>query len=294
MVDEFPIESFEYEKKGNKDELKWDISPLRKLELQERANTTPSFNKVFNPKYNKTEATKQEFKERTKGEKNIITELTGETGSGKSICAITLALKFMKKKLEVDDILFRTEDILQRSKEIGQNHTLIRDEQTTGSGMGSKREEEEQQNLEDTTRKIGLNMIFCSPTTRKHTTAHLNLEIICICKKKRLTKVAIIGMNGHYLGYFIIKVIEENNPLWIEYNKRKDIFIKDVLGRSMQRLSLDERSEEVKKNKLYKFAKSREQRKIIAMKLYPTLTTQEIVSIVDNITLMDAYSNRNK
>jgi len=294
MVDPFPVEPFEYAKKGNKDDLKWDISPMMMLKFRQRVELNPSFSKVFNIKYNLTKAMKREFHHRTKGERNIITELTGYTGSGKSICAVTIALKWMKKKIVADDILFSTEEILRRSQEIGQNHTLIRDEQTRGSGMGSRREEEEQENLEDTTRKFGLNIIYCSPTTRDHTTAHYNLEIICINKAKRLTKVAIIGFNGQYLGYFVIKVIEEDHKLWIAYEKNKDEFIKSVLGRSMQRLSIDDRSKELKKHPQYKFAKTMEQKKIIAMKLYPTLTTQEISSIVGNIGLMDAYSHRNK
>ena len=202
----------------------------------------------------------------------------------------------MGKKLVVEDILFSTEEILQRSKVIGMNHTLIRDEQTLGSGMGSDREKQEQENLEDTTRKFGLNIIFCSPNTRDHTTAHYNLEIICINKKERLTKIAIIGYNGLYMGYFVLKVIDDDDPIWIEYEKRKDKFIEAVLGRRMERLSLDVRSIALQKHKQFKHAKTNELKRIVAMKMFPNLTLLEVSSIVGNLKLLNAskYDYRNK
>lgn len=207
--------------------------------------------------------------------------------SGKSCVALTLAVDWMNKPIIVDDICFTTDELLKRAMTIGRNHTLIQDEQINQLGAGSQREQYERQTLEDTTRKFGLNILFCSPTTRDHTTAHYNLEIICINKKKRLTKIAIIGSGSNYMGYFVIKVLPESNKLWKAYNSKKDAFIKDILSRSTQRLSLDDMSEAVKKHRMFPFARTSSEMKIIAMKVFPTLTIQEIGMIVDNIRMLD-------
>ena len=287
-ITDWEIFPFEHKKKDSKvDGLRWDLSPMMLEKYRQKAQSNPSFYRVFDSAYNLTQAFKSEIKYRTTGERNIIIEVTGMTGSGKSLVAITIALEWMAKPIDADDICFTTDELLKRAMEIGKNHSLIQDEQINQLGAGSQRENFERQTLEDTTRKFGLNILFCSPTTREHTTAHYNTEVICINKKKRISKVAIIGSGGQYMGYFVIKVLPEKHKLWKAYNKKKDLFIKDILSRSTQRLSLDNMSDAVKKNKMYVYAKTREEMKIVATKTFPTLTIQEISMIVDNIRMMD-------
>lgn len=282
------IESFEYDDyKKVKGSIRWDISDMMKLRFKQKANLNPSFYRVFNPAYNMTRPFKKEIRYRTTGERNITIEITGYTGSGKSLVGMTMAVEWMNKPMTIKDICFTTDALLSRAMEIGKNHTLIQDEQINQLGAGSVREEYERQTLEDTTRKFGLNIIFCSPVTKDHTTAHYNLEIICMNKKKRLTKVAIIGTKGNYLGYFVINVLPESNRLWKQYNKEKDKFIKGILSRSTKRLSLDDMSNSLTKHKLWKYAGTRELKKIIALKLFPTMTINELSMIVDNQKLME-------
>lgn len=207
--------------------------------------------------------------------------------SGKSIVSMSIAVKWMSKVLVVDDICFTTEAILQRAKVIGKNHVLIRDEQTQGFGVGSDREEEERKSLEATTRKFGLNIIFCSPDSRDHSSAHYNLEIICINRQKRLTKVAIKGDDGNYIGYFVIEVLPESNKLWKAYNKRKDVFIKSVLARSTHRLSIGDMSVALKKHGDFRFAFTNEEKKIVATELFPNLTIMEISMVVSNLKILE-------
>lgn len=284
MIDE--IFSFEYDRTDHKGD-KWDVSEMMKLRFRQKALINPSFFRVFNEHFNMTKPIRKEFHYRSTGERNITAEITGATGIGKSLVSITIAVDWMNKVLVVEDIVFTTEAILTRAMEIGKNHTLIRDEQTEGFGIGSNREEEERKTLEATTRKFGLNIIFNSPDTKDHSTAHYNLEVICINRKKRMTKVAIIGYQGQYLGYFSIKVLPDNNKLWIAYNKRKDEFIKSVIGRSTARLSLDDMSKALHDHKHYRYTTTKEEKKILCMKLYPTLTIGELSMIVDNLKLMD-------
>lgn len=283
----YEIFDFEYSKFGKKTGLKWDISAMKREALRQTAAAKPSFFRVFNPAHN---LSKQFFKEvafRTTGERNLILEVTGPTGSGKSKVAITLALEKMKKSLTVDDIAFTTDQLLQQSMKVGKSHVLIKDEQIDQVGVGSQREGYEQRTLEDTTRKFGLSMIFCSPVTKVHSTAHYNLEVVCINKRKRLTKVAIIGSGGFYMGYFIIKVVSDRHPVWRSYSKKKDEFIDSVLSRSTKRLSLDDLSLSLKKHKFFSAARTREEQKIVCMKMYPTLTVQEIAMIVDNLRMLE-------
>lgn len=287
-MDNVLIESFEYEKKGNKDQIRWDIDKFQKSLFEQRLELNPSFANCFDETKNQTQEVKDNIKYYTTGERNRIIELIGMTGSGKSLSAITIAIDFMNKPLTVEDIHFTTDSLLLRSRQIGKSHVLILDEQTKNYGMGSDREKEEQKNLEDTTRKFGLNIIFCSPTTREHSTAHIQMELICINKKKRLTKIGIIGVKGRYTGYIIIKVIDNDNPIWVEYEKKKDIFIKTVLERNAERMDTDKMSLSLENHKLWKYCKTKEQKKVVAMKMYPNITIQEIIYLVENHALLKA------
>ncbi len=287
MTEDYEILSFEYDVKGKHEKgLRWDISEMMSLKFQQKTMYDPSFYNVFNSKKNMTRAIKKDIRYRSTGERNVIIEITGKTGSGKSLVSITIASSWMNKILVVDDICFTTESILERSGVIGKNHVLIRDEQTQGFGVGSDREEEERKSLEATTRKFGLNLIFCSPDSRDHSTAHYNLEIICINKKKRMTKVAIKGDDGRYIGYFVIEVLPEKDKLWKAYNKRKDLFIKSILARNTQRLSIRDMSESLKKHQDFKFAYTNEEKKIVATELFPNLTIQEINMVVSNLKIL--------
>jgi len=285
--DNFEVFAFEFEKSKVYEGLRWDITAMQKEKFREKAMRNATFLRVFNPKCNLTLPMKDEFRYRTHGERNIIVEITGATGLGKSLVAVTIAVDYMSKPIVIDDIAFTTDELLNRSMQIGKNHTLIQDEQINQLGVGSQREDYERQSLEDTTRKFGLNIIFCSPTTRNHSTAHYQLEIICRNDKRRLTKVAILTGDGNYLGYFIIKVLKEDNPLWVAYSKRKDEFIKTIIGRNTKRLSLDEMSLSLKEHKQFPFAKTREQKKVVASKLFPTLTMQEITMLVENLQMLE-------
>ena len=285
MIDD--IESFEYKKIKKSDGLSWDITPLMIEKFKQKMKVNPSFINVFMPDRNLTKPFKYEVKFRTTGERNIIMEIIGQTGSGKSIVAITISLNIMNKPIIADDIAFTTDELLKRSMAIGKNHTLIQDEQINQLGIGSQRESFEQQTLEDTTRKFGLNIIFYSPTSRNHSTAHYQLEVICINKKKRITKLGLMSDGQQYLGYIILKVVPESNKLWKEYNKRKDEFIKTILNRQTKRLSVDEMSLELKKHKQYKYCKKKGDYVVVASKMFPTLTTQELSMIVDNLILLN-------
>jgi len=279
------ILSFEFKSKGNTKGLTWNISEMMIAKFKQKASVNPSFLRVFNPSNNMTKSFKKEVKFRTMGERNLILEIMGVTGSGKSLLAVTLGVNWMSKKLLVEDICFTNDLLLKRAPLVDKSHLLIQDEQIYAVGVGSQREQYERQTLEDTTRKFGLSMIFCSPTIQGHTTAHYGLEIICINKKERLTKVAILNGNL-YLGYFVIKVLPESNKLWKEYNKAKDEFITSVLGRSNQRLSIDDMSESLLKHPLYKHCKTSSDLSIICLKMYPTLTNQENNLIVNNLKML--------
>jgi len=287
MVENFDIFSFEYDQKSRKKSLRWDVSEMMRTRFHQECQRNTSFYKVFNPQFNLTKPFFKEVKFRTSGERNLIIEVTGATGSGKSIVSLSMALNVMGKPVVVDDICFTTDDLLKRAMEIGQSHALIQDEQINQLGVGSQREQYERQTLEDTTRKFGLSILFCSPTTREHTTAHYNLKIICRNNRKRLTKVAILAENGSYMGYFVIKVLGSKNKLWVAYEEKKDAFIKEILSRSTKRLSIDDMSEALSKNKLFVYAKTRQEMKIVCTKMFPTLTGEEISMVVDNLRMLE-------
>lgn len=287
-MDDFEIYDFEFDKKSKVKVLRWDVSTMMREKFRQKAQHNSSFLRVFNPSFNLTKPFFKEVKWRTSGERNLIMEVTGVTGSGKSNISLALGLNVMGKPMVVDDIAFTTDDLLKRAMDVGKSHVLLQDEQINQLGAGSQRESYERQTLEDTTRKFGLSIIFCSPTTKQHSTAHYNLEVICRNSKKRISKVAILSDDGNYLGYFVIKVLPEKHKLWKAYNNKKDEFIKGILNRSTQRLSIDDMSKALYKHKMFKYAKTKEQRKVVCVKVFPTLATQEINMVVENLSLLEA------
>jgi len=89
------------------------------------------------------------------------------------------------------------------------------------------------------------------------------------------------------MGYFVIKVIGAKNKLWVAYEKKKDCFIKEILSRSTKRLSIDDMSMALSKNKLFAYAKTRQEMKIVGTKMFPTLTGEEISMVVDNLRMLE-------
>jgi hypothetical protein len=140
----------------------------------------------------------------------------------------------------LQNICFTFEEILKRCKTLPKNSTLVADESVLQTGLGMMREKFDIMNIEYTSRKYGLNIMWVYPEANiKHATAHFELETIGICKEKQLTKLALKKGN-YYFGYAVIDVTEAGDKMWQDYNEIKDKFIEDILQRKIKRMNYEE------------------------------------------------------
>lgn len=257
---------------------KWVRTEYDKLLWTKRIEVIPSFGHVFDPTKNITKMVMQKYDLRINGAilDHAITSIKGETGSGKSMCSISLNLMLFGDTFTSEYIKFTNNDILELCKEIKQKRGAIQDEQPESVGMGSYREATEMKNLEEITRKYQLSLTFNAPTERIHETAHFNLEIIEKSTISRVLHVAVFDRKiEQYMGFIIIPVLPDKHPLIVEYIKKKDLFIQSTLKRSNTRLDVKTMFKQLSEHPDIGKAKNKNHINVIVKGLFPTLTTQE-------------------
>lgn len=262
----------------------------------EKAKENDSFRDMILYKKNVTKLFKKDIRSRvnSKNPNHVIIQITGDTGSGKSLTGIiAIALDMIDKHMTIESICFLAEHVLERCKSLKENTVIILDEQTLGVGVGSVREALELRNLEEITRKNKLSFIFISPTPRSHLTAHYNLEVFFKDEEKKENWLAI-NQDGTYLGYIKLKVNPEH-PMWIEYDKDdgiKNKFIEKYLERKVGRLDYEKMSKTMKDDKRIKvllerngFIKMDEMIYIIG-RHYPSITQTERKELLSELKIM--------
>jgi len=286
--------------------FKWDretkeknlcnINRIRKIQFDSWITIDPNYRRFFAPQYNLTIPFINDLKFRSKGENHFIIEVMGETGSGKSAGIFVIFLKVMGyENFTPNYISFERKTLIEKiKKDFNRNDGHVLDEQTVGVGIGSDREMLEQQNLEEITRKAGLNIGFCSPTERTHGTAHYRLLYIKkdVTPDKRISFFGLLRNMGNMkyvpIGYVGIRIPPEkiNNKLtqwgefWNEYNKRKDKFIEKMLKqRELQRLDYKRMATKIIEHSHFKKGLTFPAYHFIATELYPTKTVQETRNI---------------
>ncbi len=232
----------------------------------------------------------QDLKFRSKGENHFIIECLGQTGSGKSIAMLILGLVLNtetgKDLFNLDNLSFEKSEMIKKIKDNFKKDSIyILDEQTVGVGLGSEREEQEQQNLEEITRKAGLSLIFNSPTPRKHGTAHYRLEFIKRDDNERYSFFGVLLNTGGYnyipVGFVKFKIAKENQnnfkELWKDYNKRKDIFIERIMQqKELQRLDYKDMARMITEHEDYFQGMKKGELCFLAQQLFGTKTTSEV------------------
>lgn len=225
---------------------------------------------------------------------HIIIQLTGETGSGKSITGIDGIAPLIDPNLTINAMCFTPEQVMERCKELRENTVVIMDEQILSVGVGSVREALELRNLEEITRKNKLSFIFISPTPRQHLTAHYNLELFK-SDRKTMTNWLAINDNDRYIGYVKIKV-NPAHKLWMDYDKPdgvKNQFIERYLERKVARLDYEKMSKGIITDKRVKillerngFIKMDEMIYVIG-RHYPSITQTERKELLSELKIMN-------
>ncbi len=287
---------FNWDKESESQNL-CNINRIRKIQFESWILLDANYKRFFNPKYNLTLPFLKDLEFRSKGENHFIIEVLGETGSGKSAGAFVIFLKVLGyERFTIEHISFERRVLIDKvKKDFNKNDGHVLDEQTVGVGVGSDRELLEQQNLEEITRKAGLNIGFCSPTERTHGTAHYKLLYIKkdISKDKRITFFGILRNMGNMkylpIGYVGIRIPPEKEKekltkwgeFWKEYNKRKDQFIIKMLKQEeLQRLDHKEMAQKILQHSHFRKGQKNVYYHYLASELYPTKTSQEIKNIV--------------
>lgn len=204
---------------------KFECNKMQKVKFQEYIKSDQSFQNVFT--VDLTEYFKEESDRRILNKENhAVYGLTGETGSGKSISILSLIL-YYNPDFKVENIFWENQDILDNLNKCSSGDWVMRDETLKQFGIGSNRVQASINMIIETLRKAGINFVFLGAIDREIPTAHWYLEVVQRDSVRRVNRIAVRdNKNFKYLGYIKLKVLDEDNPIWIEYNKKKDEYVR--------------------------------------------------------------------
>lgn len=225
---------------------------------------------------------------------NFVINLSGDTGSAKSSCILSLGLEVFSN-FSYKNIFFFDQQILDNVKKFPENTLLVRDENPAKSifGLGSMRTTSQLSLLAETCRKAGLNLAFIEPSFTQHDVAKYILETVDMDIEHRITRLAIRDTRTlNYMGAIYIQIINENNKEWIKYNEVKDKFIEDIKSGKLSDAKLDYEGIATKLLKkidtdLYK---NKKERKAYIITKFPSYTSGEIDMIS---TLLEVEIRKN-
>lgn len=189
-------------KNPQKGDYQFTHSPLGNEMHKERVKSNPELRNAL--KDDKTELFFKDLKWRLKNEKNIILVVYGETGSGKSTVAQRIAYEMLhflpekrRKNASLDDshVCFSRTQVIDKIKEVNPGETIISDEDRQQSyGMGSHREKEQMDKIEQSVRAESLNFIFCSPFPHNHE-QHYTIEAFDIDYENKVNRAILYNVN---------------------------------------------------------------------------------------------------
>ena len=162
-------------------------------------------------------------------EENTIWNVMGLSGSGKSLCIISLAKLLTKERFSYKNVVFYDQQIIERVKDIERDSFLIRDETIASFGVGSQRVIADLTAISETARKYGVNLAFLSPSEKEISVAKWNLYTVDIDYKNRITRMGLQDpFTKKFLGAVYVRVLPENDEDWKMYNLAKDNFIQSI------------------------------------------------------------------
>lgn len=258
-----------------------------KIRMLFKLKMSPTFRNVF--KYDFTDKFDDYMKNIVDSDfqftQNTILSLSGMTGTGKSMVAMTIGMKYFKG-FTYKNMYFYEHDILDNAQSLPKNCLVVKDEnpQKAIFGVGSIRTSQQFTVLSETARKHGLNIILVEPEFRPNGVSKFYLETVDMDINRRVTRVAMIEPTTlKYMGALYIKIIPESNKEWVLYNKMKDRFIKSIMESNygMGKTDFNEISEKLTSAPELDICKNKTERKSIIYLKYPNLTTSEIKIISD-------------
>lgn len=211
-----------------------DLNKLDTLKYQMELKTEKSFINVF--KNNCTADIDADLKKRTNAEvqenHNVIC-MYGLTGKGKSISGFSQIRKIFPD-FKVNRIYFHNQEILSAlNSEMQRPDWIVRDENIDFAqfGSGTNRIKSQLEAMTHTLRKRCISFTFISAPLFKLETAQYYFRALDMDRKLRITRFGVQDpLTFKYIGGYYQKVMQENDPFWMEYNRRKEEFMQSIMS----------------------------------------------------------------
>jgi len=263
----------------------------------------PSFAKVLasrkNPKYDLTDKLEAYFRDMTNPNRafvsNVIINISGQTGTSKSMTALSIGKKFFPH-FSWKNMMFFDNEILEEAPTFAKSTLLIRDENPATSifGEGSMRTTSQLSLMVEVSRKAGLNIAFIEPSYVKSDLAKLIFETVDIDSKHRITRLAVRDVRSEkYIGAFYVKVVAEDDHDWIQYSRKKDAFIEAIKKGKFEgaKGNPETIAIELLKEINLEVYRNKKERQIFVQRKFPSYTNGEIRTIA---TLMEIKIRESK
>ena len=214
------------------DEINWDTPMLDQDAMVLRSHLDPTFKYVFQK--DRTDDYGNWMTTRIIEEHaNVVTELIGRTGSGKSYGMLGLVHETDKKFSPKRNILYSLELIMQSEHRFEAPISWGLDEVARNWGIGSWRASSEWENYIESIRKKQHSVFTATPVRKPQGTTMWCLEPVRMSREDEVTQFAISNEQRHHLGYVLISAPWHFMPKRMveEYEKQKDDYIMSILKR---------------------------------------------------------------
>jgi hypothetical protein len=215
-----------------------DLTEIERRKLRLEMEADENFKRIFRGKKRKWDITREliaeakvRYNPSINEENHCVWETYGLTGTGKSNAMISL-VRLIHPTLKVENIFFHDEQILQALEHLGRPDWIIRDENIGGAnyGAGSNRVRSQLGAVTQTLRKRCIGFTFIGTQPAELDTTQYLFRSIDKDRKMRMTRFAVKDpQSGNYLGFVYIKVMDELDPFWVEYNARKEKFMQSII-----------------------------------------------------------------
>ncbi|MEA3200919.1 MAG: hypothetical protein QOE90_2347 [Thermoplasmata archaeon] len=164
---------------------------------------------------------------------NVHVEITGPTGLGKSSCAIALAdwIWPIRPGELLRHVNFDMDELTDKLPRLDRGESVIQDEVLELTGEGAATARSKLNNVEDTIRKRGVNLITCSPREHDFATMQIELEALAWNRVDKWT-LFLAHVAGKPTG--LVPIPWCRAELWNEYEPFKAANLERSLSGAFQ------------------------------------------------------------
>lgn len=231
---------------------------------------------------------------------NTIIQISGLSGTGKSIGAMSLA-KITCPTFSEKYMYFFDQQIIDSSKTIPPKNYAIRDENSGKAiyGQGSNRLSSQIKVIADSCRKFGLSLIFIEPEFKLNSVAKWYLETIDMgnIDGKRFVRMGVKEPSTlMFIGCVFIPVVDENDKDWVDYNNRKDFYIDNVMSGEFKgsKIDLKDEADKILEEIDEEIYRTYKEKMFYITEKYPNLTTGELQSIMIALKIRQNEKRKSK